>query len=757
MKKNVRIVVLILCLAMFAPCVLTGCKKDPVITPQDTTVTSGTDITPDPAEETGPLVIYPEFDARIQRDYLYSVSVTMGEQTASIPVYNHVEASRTTRNISDTTADQYRRFSTFAFDPSAGGVRVDIRVNCDFTSYSVIPSAKHFRNDFRKGIISVYLDQPDYFMIRLNDKDSTLLAVFADAPETDIPTKNSKTTIVEGWQEVEGGTLELKKEDSVVYIKPGAVLNARIRITADNCKVIGRGIILDPYSDIYRYDEKDSDGDYVLLNIHNANNTIVDGVHLLNARAYNLEIQGIWQRTYAKNTRITNLKILSTQMSSDGLMFNYYIKNAYAEHCFVYCGDNALNYEDEAHFKDILVGTTCNAIFPQTDIRNSSLEDIYVFRADDNIINTEYSGTGKKTIIDNSTITNLYVQDLTYTNYFIFVENETDEVISQNGGFTIRNVYLPNISAIKKGFYYNVAPANYQITLSNVSIDGKSVESINPKLNASGKYETYVNASWLSYPAGHEFSYTLASDFDPNVKKHSAVINYKNDLNVFVGAYQINYRIPVIIEGENILLPFEQTQSELRTVQSASVVERNGVNYVSASDLVSSGMAKELKKEDNKLILTPNDNNQNLILPDEGILSQFTEIRASHMAITAAKDGNSTVLHITGNPDNSSDVIGLHCLINEAIKKYGTGNYRVTCKAKSTESEKIKVAVGYGQESTNLQSTEKTIGTAWTDCTLDFSVATYVVNQAQIRLTITASWANVSEFDVKDICLIKVG
>lgn len=760
MKKAARIILIVLCLSMLVSCFFTSCKEEKEPSNEQTSTTQSQNQTPEPTEENGPLIIYPEFDKRIERDYFYSVSVTQNEKTASLPVYNHVEASRTTRSQVDTSADAYRRFSTFAFDETAGGVRVDIRVNCDFDSYSVIPSAKYFRNEFHKDVISVYLDHPDYFMIRLDDKDSTLLAIFADAPETDVPQDGAyKTIIVDGWKEVEGGVLNLNKEGTTLYIKPGAVLNARIKISADDCKVIGRGIILDPFSDIYNYDEKDTD-DYVLLYIRNANNTVVDGVHLLNARAYNLEVQGIWDRTYAKNTKITNLKILSSQMSSDGLMLNYYMKNTQVEHCFVYCGDNALNYEDEAHCKDILVGTTCNAIFPQTDIRNSSLEDIYVFRADDNIINTEYSGTGGQTIIDNSTITNLYTQDVTYTSYFLLIENNTDKVISNNGGFTIKNVYLPSLDRIRKGFYRNDAPANYQVTLENLAVDGTLVSSITPKLNSSKKYETYLfpskNAGWISYPEGHVFSYTTTSDFNPNMKQRVSLLYYKNDLNILVGAYQIFYRLPVIREDGEILLPLEQTLKELRSTISINVTEINGINYIPASNLAPLGIAKDVKQEDNKLVITPNTNTGNLILPDTGIVSQFTEIRASHMEITAKKDGDSTVLHITGNKDNKSDIIGLHCLINEAIKKYGVGNYRLTFLAKSTEKETITATIGYGQESTYLQTSNKSIGTSWTECSLDFKVSTHIVNQSQIRITITASWADVAEFDVKDICLVKI-
>ena len=62
------------------------------------------------------LIIYPEFDERIERDYLYRVSVTQGARTETLPVYNHTEDSRVNRNpIDGRRADEFRRFSTFAF------------------------------------------------------------------------------------------------------------------------------------------------------------------------------------------------------------------------------------------------------------------------------------------------------------------------------------------------------------------------------------------------------------------------------------------------------------------------------------------------------------------------------------------------------------------------------------------------------------------------------------------------------------------
>ena len=100
--------------------------------------------------------------------------------------------------------------------------------------------------------------------------------------------------------------------------------------------------------------------------------TLVDGIHFLDSKAFNLQVIGIWEERWATDNVVRNVKILTTQMSSDGITFGYYSRNSLAEHCFVYCADNALVYEDYAHYKDITIGTPCNALYPQTDVRGSS-------------------------------------------------------------------------------------------------------------------------------------------------------------------------------------------------------------------------------------------------------------------------------------------------------------------------------------------------------------------------------------------------
>ena len=716
---------------------------------------------------TGTLYAYPEFDERIERDYMYTVSVTDNNGTTQLPVYNHAEDSRTVRNTVDVSSDEYRRFSSFAFE---GAVTVNIKVNCDFTSYSVLPSAKGLDSSFDSttGTIQVYLNEPIYFMVRLDGKDSTNIALLADEPETDIPEADENTFIVEGWQEIDGGYLNLTKDNSVVYIAPGAVLNARIKVTANNCKIIGRGAIVDPYGDIYNYNEADAYKkvrDYCLVFVSGADDTKIDGVHLLNGRAYNIEVQGVWNESYAERTSVTNVKILSTQMSSDGIMFNYYLKEAYAERCFVYCGDNALNYEDNANYKDILVGTTCNAIFPQTDVRNSHLEDIYVFRAEDNVINTEYDGTGEKTVIEDHTIKNLYAQDITSTTGFLYVEAYSKGV---QGETKITNVCIPKIDGIRDRFYKNTFEkntGNHKVTITNLYVDGSKISS-----TASVWGTTYVMkegtfSGWgkISYPSGHEFSITADTSNEPSGVRtaHKQTVNYKNSLNVFIGKYQVFFANPVRTVDGKAYLPYREIKSHLGVGANANTILIGGVEYISYDKLTETNMASSASISGNKLVIEPINIGENLLVADSGI-SRYTEYRASHQYISTYYDNGTLVYKVT-DTDNS-DREGIYRIINEEVKKYGAGSYTLTFKVKtdSSASKTLTAAIDYGTQldSNNngkIAHVDTALQGSWTTVTLGFSVTDSHMSYSNIALIIYDRDKTVNDFSIKDVELKKSG
>ncbi len=688
------------------------------------------------------LMIYPEFDSRIERDYMYSVSVTQGNKTASLPVYNHTEDSRVERNpVDDRRADEYRRFSTFAFE--GAGVRVDIKVNRDFHDYAVMPSAKKFRHEFKDGVISVFLDRPDYFLIRLDGKDHTILSVIADEPEREIPEAGEKTIVVDKWQEAEGGILELTEPETTLYIPAGSVLNARVRVCADNCRIIGRGAIVDPVGDIYRYSAEELNTGVVLL-VNAVNNTLIDGIHMLDSKAFNIEFVGVWQKKWAVGNTVRNTKIFSTQMSSDGITCCYYSKDTHAEHCFLYCADNALVYEDGAHYKDITIGTTCNALFPQTDVRDSSVEDAYIFRADEGIINCEYGGENDMIALENHTVKNLNAVDITYTPYFIYVENPAScPAVPKRGGMTVENVWLPKLSDTRtNSFYHSIAGGDYAVMLKNISLGGELVTEVTPE-TVGGRVEKGVST----------FRYLTEGGFEPKSDPNRRTVEYKNDINVFVGVWQVYFENPIIRNGNDILLPTEQLKAELRTDCGTSDGVIGGVGYTRLGGIVGAGMAKAVDVKDNNVTITPNGNADNLLLPDTGIVSKYTEFicYASHLVVL--HENGECVYRIINSIKHKS--VGIFRIIKEEIQKYGEGVYRLSFETRADEGERLKAAVLYSA----CSPCEKLFETDgdWKKCYMDINIGAEQLGNARIAFAIGCDGESaVDVFDFKNIALNKI-
>ncbi len=331
----------------------------------------------------GGIVTYPEYPAGIARDQAYEVSVTQGRTTRPLVVYNHCEKSA----LSDRTrgGDVNRRFCEFAFD--GAGVRVDIRVRQDVSSYKIFPARRGLKSAFKDGVVSVWLERPVYFGLQLNDYDKTILSVFADAPERaeEIPAKGAPGVMfVEGWVDAPGrdGLVTVGEDVKEIYLAPGSVLNARLAIGSQGLKMHGRGMVLDPMSDIFRYDQTRNESRGVVR--IEAPDVTLDGFKVVDARTFNL-------MSWRANVTFRNLKILATMMCSDG--FTNGGSGFRAENCWLYVGDNVLVVSGvkDAVYKDLVLGTSCAAIFPQGSNSGVRMEGIDVFRADDGLVNNTYN------------------------------------------------------------------------------------------------------------------------------------------------------------------------------------------------------------------------------------------------------------------------------------------------------------------------------------------------------------------------------
>lgn len=369
------------------------------------------------AEDGGQLIIYPEYDERIPRCYDYSVTVHQGNQSKTIPVYNR-NANGEQMAYRCLSPDFNRRFCEFAF---TGEVRVDITVYRDFETYSVLPSAKRYRNEFHDGVISVWLNENDTkFMIRLDDDDDTILSVFADAPEDyDIdPNDESVLYVDEPWFDPDENSAYYTLDEKIrtIYIAPGCVFYSRLIIKSNNVTICGHGILLDPFSDLHDASVTE-DRTNIYMDV-NGNNFTIKDVKIIDSQGYHMYLLGT-------NHLIKNVKCLTARIRTDGVAVG--AGNVTITNCFWYVSDNGFTYSGGYGYHRIsncIMGTTCAAFFPQHTLPyDVEFTDIYVFRADEGIINNWYNGAKIQSVVKNVTFNNLDCVDVINTPWIFSGKN----------------------------------------------------------------------------------------------------------------------------------------------------------------------------------------------------------------------------------------------------------------------------------------------------------------------------------------------
>ena len=702
------------------------------------------------------LVIFPEYPEQLRRNYDYKVTVSQGDKSAQIPVYNHTMEY----DLHDRGAggDMYRRFSHFAF--SGKQARVDIKVGRVFSSYTVMPSAKQFKTEYKDGVISVFLDKPDYFAVRLDNDDNSIISVFADYPEfyRELPSKDDPNVLwVEGWYEVDKGVLEFngKTKDKTIYIAPGSVLNARIDFAygAKNCKVIGLGAIVDPFENIYEYDITygGSEGGHTMVHLYGYDH-LYDGPVILDARTFNITGCG-------NNITVRNAKILSTMMTTDGIsLFNG--ENYDVDHCYIYCGDNAIVYstndgpdKGSVNYNDITIGTTCAAIFPQGHTNDGVLTNIYVFRADAAIINCNLGGT-KAT--HELTVKNLDAIDCTYTQHFFSsYKLGTEEKI-----FTFENISLPYFLGVKDG--HNIAGQtvtnklvslsnangnaysdNYKVTLKNIYIAGREIEDLGSVLiNNQGEKNVIT--------LDNDGTYTPAP-----VNRHEVDYDFKG--NVFIGLRLLSFKNDTIVEGKDFYLSADEITEYLRTDVTLNTVDKNGAKYVKASDLVSAGAAASVEIRDNDLHITPVYNGENLLLPDEGEISYWSEETCFHVELLTEVEDEDVTYILQARKDLRSG--GISRKITNEVKMYGAGTYRLTFDIRGAASSTVKF--GYSRDDADTALTislsDVAVSPRWEEIDIDI-----VVNEGDIQADSITFYirmngdAALTSFEMRDAKLVKI-
>ena len=691
------------------------------------------------------LVIYKEFPEEIRRNYDYKVSVTQGDQTCPIPVYNHtMEYNLLGRMVG---GDLYRRFAAFAF--SGAQVRVDIKVGFDFDTYSVFPSAKNFKSSYKDGVISVYLDKPDYFGIILDDCTNTILSVIADLPEypADVPAKDGDGVIyVDGWKDTEKGVLEITEPNTTLYIAPGAVLNARVMIeaSATGTKVIGRGAILDPFEDIYHYDINfgGSEGRGYKMCIIKADNCLYDGPVCMDARCFNITTSG-------NNITVRNYKVFCSMMTSDG--FTTGGKNSHFEHCWIYNGDNGIVMSggDNHVYRDITIGTTCKALFPQIHTTNMFLEDIYVFRVGEPAITNVYNNTEPRNV--SITINNFDLIDC--TNLPAFFQGQNMGTLPKE--ITFNNVSLPTMSGKSdphrekpNGTINNLIimknpeklfTENYTLNFNNLYIDGKAIESFD---------DVVVNREYNNtYNISNDGTYTPC-------KRDLHTANYRSNGRVYVGAMRVGFGGEVVIENGEFYLPAKEITKYVRTTSQPTTTEINGALYVRSSDLALLDTVEKAEVISGDLHITLKQKKGNLLTPDEGKISRISENVCFLVDLVVEHEDGETIYACYAHRDECRG--GISIMVTPEVKMYGAGKYTFSFDVRcDDETESV---IKYGWNYDNIDNSygvnlESTISRDWVRHTAELDVTEEMVSCEQFLVKINGT--TMKKYSLKNLEITK--
>ncbi|MBP5617715.1 MAG: hypothetical protein J6X61_01010 [Clostridia bacterium] len=689
--------------------------------------------------KTGTLQAYPEYDERIERDYTYTVTVTQGSNVRSLTCYNHCDAVAT----SDRTVngDSVRRFCEFAFADAP--VRIDIAVKQDFKTYTVMPTAKGFQSELHGNVVSIYMEKPDYALLKLDNKDDSILAIFADEPEVDVPKKGDRNVIyVEGWYEPDDWHLDLMENNTTLYLAPGSVLCSRVVVRGQNVTIKGRGMILDPISNLYgKYPSNtdfklDTNANQVarVLNIRGGLCKI-DGIKMIDARGFTLIVS-------AYNVKVTNFKALSSQMCTDGIT-QYGDNNTYV-HCFIYNGDNGVVFTggNKQTYRDITVGSICAATYPQVYVGNVDWDGLYVFRADEGLMRNIHNPTKEQRSF-NLTISNISCVDCDHFPFIFMGGNMGDAAKT----ITFKNLAVPYATGANNQFTanenkktlqklsnatYNLATSNYTMNFAGLSIGGKAVTGadqipVDPNYRGS-LFHINVSGNGATWPA------------TSNVITANVVAPGK----IFIGNRQLFLKDAAVEQNGTWYVPAADVCKALGCSVPSGTTKIGGTAYLSLDALKASGCTTSATYDSGAkaIRIAHTDHGANL-LAGEGTAahSRWSELICYNIHMLYHKDAAGDYFQLLGNDASTGNGAGASYILTQQIQQCGTGNYKFTAYMKANKATTAKISVSVNKAD-KFQTT--TLSTEWQKVELTFNVTNAAdVTNACLKIMCTENNPNV--------------
>ncbi len=152
--------------------------------------------------------------------------------------------------------------------------------------------------------VTFALDHPAKLTVEINGSQEGALHLFADAPETDVPSGEGVTVYEAGLHEI--GTVALQSGQTV-YLAPGAVVRGQfVAAEAENIRICGLGVIDGGAFD--RWEQQT-----VPIDLSRCQNVAIAGITILDPAAWTVNLY------HCDNVTVDNIKIIGARSNSDGV------------------------------------------------------------------------------------------------------------------------------------------------------------------------------------------------------------------------------------------------------------------------------------------------------------------------------------------------------------------------------------------------------------------------------------------------------
>lgn len=652
-----------------------------------------------PVDPTGTLVIYPTYPDELPRDYDYEVTVSNGPEKYTIPVYNTARHKDSYHNTDNT--DSYRRFCEFGFD---GEVTVSIKVKSEIRNYAILPSSKGIDSKYSNGVVTFKLTKPENIAFRINGDHNTILSIFAEPLESDVPKETDKNVIY-----VKAGLNNVSEHSKVgysltplgewiiptgysLYLEPGALVQARLTtdIEAEGIKIYGRGAVIDS-----RLDRVSGSLANMLFADRNKNLTVKD-IKFLDAHCFNLCF------TRNDDLVVKDVKVLSSEISTDGITFwglenagagaN---KNALIEGCYLYVNDNAFVVAsgNGTLVKDCTIGTDHAIMFPQGQLNSFTIDGLDVFRMGDFFrAKVDMVAENQEDASWNITMKNINAEDAISGGSLIALTKQA----SGDKEVVFENISLPKLTAVSSS-----STTNAYFTFKNVFAGGEKLFSTSQlKVSGEGVSLNFSGSSSLSSIGGGTYKNALRN------------VTSKNAPTIKIGGYTVPYdqkgalEVEGYVPADNILkvLPYDGDVSQY-------IKEVDGVRMLPLT-FFKDVLKMEVTTDENGVKMTPFQTNGNLLKNggfeniSHSYESEFSNSRdwtcfnfgGLFVEKEVVKSGKSAMrMYYKGG----SQTRGLAQYISPIIKQYGAGTYRFEAYVRLGKDAKIPVALQFGLAQAN--------------------------------------------------------